>query len=100
MTYKTMVLLVTSLVGWTACIFAQGTERDRRDVSWYLVSMPRLARIVAVNIPHHVTQRGNAKQHLLSSDAERTVYLGQTERDMSNEVGRVKSDSVRFSILV
>ena len=37
--------------------------------------MPRLARIVAVNIPHHVTQRGNAKQHLLSSDAERTVYL-------------------------
>jgi putative transposase len=37
--------------------------------------MPRLARIVAVNIPHHVTQRGNARQFILNSDAERLIYL-------------------------
>ena len=37
--------------------------------------MARLARIVVVNIPHHVTQRGNARQFLLTCDSERTVYL-------------------------
>ena len=37
--------------------------------------MARLARVVAVGIPHHVTQRGNARQFILSSDAERLVYL-------------------------
>jgi hypothetical protein len=37
--------------------------------------MARLLRIVVVNIPHHVTQRGNAKQFILTSDAERVVYL-------------------------
>lgn len=37
--------------------------------------MARLARIVAVNIPHHVTQRGNARQFILASDDERKVYL-------------------------
>jgi putative transposase len=35
----------------------------------------RLARIVIVNLPHHVTQRGNARQFILASDAERLVYL-------------------------
>jgi putative transposase len=37
--------------------------------------MARMARIVAVNVPHHVTQRGNARQRILTSDTERTVYL-------------------------
>jgi putative transposase len=37
--------------------------------------MARLARIVAVNIPHHITQRGNARQFLLASDDEHKVYL-------------------------
>jgi putative transposase len=31
--------------------------------------------VVAVDVAHHVTQRGNARQYLLTSDAERTVYL-------------------------
>jgi putative transposase len=35
----------------------------------------RLARVIAVDVPHHVTQRGNARQFLLHSDAERLVYL-------------------------
>lgn len=37
--------------------------------------MARLARVVAVDVAHHVTQRGNARQFILASDAERTVYL-------------------------
>jgi len=37
--------------------------------------MARLARVVAVDVAHHVTQRGNGRQFILSSDAEKTVYL-------------------------
>jgi putative transposase len=37
--------------------------------------MARLARIAIVNVPHHVTQRGNARQFLLAADSERLVYL-------------------------
>jgi putative transposase len=37
--------------------------------------MACLSRIVIVNIPHHVTQRGNARQFLLATDDERLVYL-------------------------
>ena|SRR2546425_1174406 len=37
--------------------------------------MARLARIAVANIPHHATQRGNARQFILGSDAERLVYL-------------------------
>src|SRR6266550_3875438 len=32
-------------------------------------------RVIAVDVPHHVTQRGNARQFILTSDAERLVYL-------------------------
>ena len=37
--------------------------------------MARLARVIAVGVPHHVTQRGNARRYLLDSDADRMVYL-------------------------
>jgi putative transposase len=37
--------------------------------------MARLARVVAVGVPHHITQRGNGRQFILASDAERTVYM-------------------------
>ena len=37
--------------------------------------MARLARVVAVDVAHRVTQRGNARQFILSSDTERMVYL-------------------------
>jgi putative transposase len=37
--------------------------------------MTRLARVVAVGVPHHSTQRGNARQFILSADADRKVYL-------------------------
>ena len=37
--------------------------------------MTRLARVVAVRVPHHVTQRGNARQFILGADADRNAYL-------------------------
>ena len=37
--------------------------------------MARLPRVVAVHVPHHVTQRGNARQVILDNDADRTTYL-------------------------
>ena len=37
--------------------------------------MARLARVVAVDVPHHVTQRGNARRFILDVDADRMVYL-------------------------
>jgi putative transposase len=38
--------------------------------------MARFARVVIVDVPHHVTQRGNARQVILGSDADRVTYLG------------------------
>jgi putative transposase len=40
-----------------------------------LFFMARLARVIALDTPHHVTQRGNARQSIFQSDADRTVYL-------------------------
>jgi REP element-mobilizing transposase RayT len=36
--------------------------------------------VVAVDVPHHVTQRGNARQCILDSDADRMVYLDLLRR--------------------
>ena len=40
-----------------------------------LSAVARLARVIAVDVAHHVTQRGNARQYILTSDAEQMVYL-------------------------
>jgi REP element-mobilizing transposase RayT len=45
--------------------------------------MARLARVVAVGVPHHVTQRGNARQFILACDADRKVYLGLLRQSIS-----------------
>lgn len=37
--------------------------------------MARLACVVATGVPHHVTQRGNARRLVFESDADRLVYL-------------------------
>jgi putative transposase len=36
--------------------------------------MGRFARVVITDVPHHVTQRGNAKRSVLDRDADRSVY--------------------------
>jgi putative transposase len=35
----------------------------------------RLARVIAVGVAHHVTQRGNGRRFLLDGDADRRIYL-------------------------
>jgi putative transposase len=37
--------------------------------------MARFPRVVAVGVPHHVTQRGNARQVILATDTDRRAYL-------------------------
>jgi putative transposase len=37
--------------------------------------MPRIARVVAAGVPHHVTQRGNARQTIFYDAEDRRVYL-------------------------
>ncbi len=37
--------------------------------------MARFARVIAVEVAHHVTQRGNARQFILNADADRAVYM-------------------------
>ena len=37
--------------------------------------MGRFNRVVALDIPHYVTQRGNARRFILDCDADQTVYL-------------------------
>ena len=36
--------------------------------------MPRIARIVAVGLPHHITQRGNYNQNVFLDDNDRKRY--------------------------
>jgi hypothetical protein len=38
-------------------------------------SMARLARVIAVGVPHHITQRGNARRFILQDKTDRKVYL-------------------------
>ena len=38
--------------------------------------MARMARVVAANVPHHVTQRGNRRQKVFFSDADYELYRG------------------------
>jgi putative transposase len=37
--------------------------------------MPRLARTVFANLPHHITQRGNRCEAVFFDDEDRTTYL-------------------------
>jgi putative transposase len=37
--------------------------------------MARLPRVVVVDVPHHITQRGNAGQAILANDSDRIAYL-------------------------
>ena len=42
--------------------------------------MGRLARVVLAGIPHHVTQRGNRREDVFRSDADRRAYLALLEK--------------------
>jgi len=52
--------------------------------------MARLAPVVAVGIPHHVTQRGNARRFILDNDADRLVYLNLLQQNIAlHQIGLV-----------
>ena len=38
-------------------------------------AVARLARVIAIGVPHHVTQRGTDSQRVFCTDADREVYL-------------------------
>ncbi len=42
---------------------------------WVSSCMSRIARVVAVGLPHHVTQRGNNRQQVFFDDDDRRFYL-------------------------
>ncbi|MBU2573107.1 MAG: transposase, partial [Elusimicrobia bacterium] len=48
---------------------------DKLAVLIYHIVMPRLARVVGVGLPHHVTQRGNYRQEIFNNDSDRERYL-------------------------
>ena len=56
--------------------------------------MPRLARVVAPGVPHHVTQRGNNRQDVFFVDDDRSAYLDmlaeQAERFELRVLGRFR----------
>jgi putative transposase len=48
---------------------------DASLVPRYALTMPRVARIVIPDMPHHVTQRGNNRQDVFFVDDDRRTYL-------------------------
>jgi putative transposase len=44
--------------------------------------MGRIARVIAVGVAHHVTQRGNGRRFLLESDADCAVYLDLLQQNL------------------
>ncbi len=44
------------------------------------VFVARLARVVGAEIPHHITQRGNAGRFILEEEQDRSVYLEMLQR--------------------
>jgi hypothetical protein len=39
------------------------------------IAMPRMARVVAVAVGHHITRRGNYRQTVFFEDSDRQLYL-------------------------
>ena len=44
--------------------------------------MGRFNRVVAMDVPHHVTQRGNGRRFILDCDADRAVYFKLLQENM------------------
>ncbi len=51
--------------------------------------MPRIARIIAVGYPHHITQRGNYRQKIFADDTDRKKYISL-----------LKAESKRYGLIV
>jgi hypothetical protein len=61
----------------------QGNRKARTEPKNYFIeqllarvrAVARIARVIAVGVAHHVTQRGNGRRYLLESETDREVYL-------------------------
>ena len=57
--------------------------------------MARLARVIAVGVPHHVTQRGNAWRFILQDESDRKVYVASRHKGKTSATsiccGRVRT---------
>ena len=51
--------------------------------------MPRIARVVAVGYPHHITQRGNYRQKIFSDDTDHKKYISI-----------LKEESRRYNLII
>ena len=59
--------------------------------------MARLARIVAVGMPHHVIQRGNRRQPVFFSDSDRQEYLSLLARQGKIFATKIMSCGITLS---
>jgi putative transposase len=57
--------------------------------------MPRVARIVIPDVPHHVIQRGNNRQDVFFVNEDRRVYL----RLLREQVERFRLDVIGYSLM-
>ncbi|MBI5365750.1 MAG: transposase [Planctomycetes bacterium] len=57
--------------------------------------MPRIARAVAVGVPHHVTQRGNNRQGVFFADGDRSYYLTVLRRNAA----RFKAEILGYCLM-
>jgi hypothetical protein len=64
----------TEEMGVSAKACVQRSTKAMRCAARFLITA-RLARVIAVDVPHHVTQRGNARRFILDCDADRMAYL-------------------------
>lgn len=51
--------------------------------------MPRIGRVVAVEYPHHITQRGNYRQKIFADDTDRKKYISL-----------LKDESKRYGLII
>jgi hypothetical protein len=59
-----------------------GGTRGLERIPDKFVVWPVFARVIAVDVAHHVTQRGNARRFILECDADREVYLNLLWEDV------------------
>src|ERR1700677_2500428 len=56
-------------------VFSPALSPNPAEASDRSNSMARLARVVAVGVPHYITQRGNARRFILQDEVDRKIYL-------------------------
>ncbi|MCK5491944.1 MAG: hypothetical protein KAJ14_02400, partial [Candidatus Omnitrophica bacterium] len=50
--------------------------------------MPRIARVVGVGLPHHITQRGNYRQQIFKEQSRRSGNNKETDDKRPADSGR------------